>query len=81
MFGPRGLFVHIATVATGLAIFGLIRVFARLPIPNEAQKKFVAVPDTTPVAEGLDPRVDPDKAGHPEIASAQAPKSGEVHGH
>ena len=62
MFGPRGLFIHIAVVSMGLAIFGFIRVFARPPVPNEAQGKFVAVPNTTPVAEGLDPRVDLEKA-------------------
>ncbi len=72
--GPRGLFVHIGAVAIGLAIFGLARVFARPPVPNEAQEKFVAVPNTTPVAEGLDPRIEPD-GRHRDTAHVQ-----QVHG-
>lgn len=70
MLGPRGLFVFIAAVSTGLALFGLVRVFARPPIPNEAQEKFVAVPDTTPVAEGLDPRVDLERTRYVDNANA-----------
>jgi hypothetical protein len=66
LVGPRGLFVHIATVAVFLAIFGLVRVFVESPVSSQAQQKFVAVPETTPVVEGLDPRVDPAKAGYPD---------------
>ncbi len=71
ILGPRGLFVHIAAVATCLAIFGLVRAFARSAIPNEVQERFVAVPNTTSVAEGLDPRADPELVDPANIAGAQ----------
>ena len=61
LVGPRGLFVHIGAVALVLAVFGLVRISVRSPVPSEEQGRFVAVPETTPVAEGLDPRVAPDR--------------------
>lgn len=62
LLGPVGLFVHIGAAATALTLFGLSRTRSRAPVRAEEQEKFVAVPETTLAAEGLDPRVDPEEA-------------------
>jgi MFS family permease len=52
--GPEGLFLHIAAVSVGLAIYAIVHVFM-IP-PTQRQEKFVMVPETTPGVHQLDPR-------------------------
>ena len=56
--GPPGLFVFIATVALGLAVFGTVRLCQRRGVPAENKEPFVAVPRTSPVVQQLDPRAE-----------------------
>jgi MFS family permease len=57
--GPAGLFVFIAGVAIGLAIYTRWRMSRRAAKPAEEQSKFVPVPSTSAIAGALDPRADP----------------------
>lgn len=63
ILGPAGLFAHIATVAASLGLFAIVRVVLRSPVPIADRKPFVFVPETTPVAEALDPRTDRQETG------------------
>lgn len=58
-FGPRSFFVFESFVAVVLAAFVAHSVWRRPPLPAEEQEPFVAVPDVTPIAAGLDPRAEP----------------------
>jgi MFS family permease len=58
ILGPAGLFAHIATVTASLGLFAIIRAVLRAPVPIADRERFVFVPETTPVAEALDPRTD-----------------------
>lgn len=58
ILGPAGLFAHIAAVVASLGLFAIIRVVLRAPVPIADRERFVFVPETTPVAEALDPRTD-----------------------
>ncbi|HEX6980970.1 MAG TPA: MFS transporter [Alphaproteobacteria bacterium] len=55
-----GLFIF--TGATGLlaVVIGVWRMLVRPPVPNALQARYHALPQTTPVAVPLDPRVDAD---------------------
>jgi MFS family permease len=63
ILGPAGLFAHIAAVAASLGLFAIVRVVLRPPVPIADRERFVFVPETTPVAEALDPRTDLKKTG------------------
>jgi MFS family permease len=57
LFGPKGLFIIIGAVALFGAIFGMLRVIARAPVPADEQQDFQSLPRTTPmiaVIEGED---------------------------
>lgn len=54
--GPAGLFGYTAVVAGCLGAFAAIRAISGAPASIADQEAFVLVPETTPVAEALDPR-------------------------
>ena len=56
VWGSIGLFGYIAAISGVLALFGLIRMRMRAPVPNDEQIPFVPVPRTSPVVGELDPR-------------------------
>jgi MFS family permease len=56
--GPIALFAHIAAVAASLGLLAIVPVVSRAPVPIADRDMFVFVPETTPVAEALDPRTD-----------------------
>lgn len=60
--GPAGLFVHVAAVAVSLGLFAILRIGSRATVPIADRDRFVLVPETTPVAEALDPRTGQQKA-------------------
>jgi MFS family permease len=57
--GAPGLFGYIGAVFAALGLFGLYRMTVRPPVPKGEQIPFVAVPRTSPVIGGLDPRAEP----------------------
>lgn len=61
LFGPVGLFLFSAATGVAATAFGVFRMFARPPVPADAQAPFQAVPQTTPVAGPLDPRGEEDQ--------------------
>lgn len=64
--GTWGLFAYIAAVAVLLGIFTVWRMTKRASLPNEDQGSFVAILQTSPVANELDPRYEPEQA-EPEL--------------
>lgn len=66
LLGPAGLFAFVAVVAASLALFALVRTRLKEPVPIADRERLVIVPETTPVAEALDPRTDRQEieAGH-----------------
>ena len=73
--GPEGLFVYAAAINLLLGSFALYRMTRREARPNEEQGAFVALPTTSPVAQTLDPRVDPEDAAAPAPAEDEVPPS------
>ena len=61
-FGPRSFFAFESVVAVSFAVFVLIRVRRRPPLPADRQEVFVPIPDLTPLAAHLDPRTPPGHA-------------------
>ncbi|MEC7839086.1 MAG: MFS transporter [Chlamydiota bacterium] len=57
-FGIDGLYVYIATLAALLSVIGLVTIVGVKPIPEEEQNEFVALPNISPVAYDMDPRVE-----------------------
>jgi MFS family permease len=70
LLGAAGLFAFISAVAVSLALFASYRMMRRAPKPLGEQLAFVAVPQTTPTALGLDPRNQPAAAAPPLDAAA-----------
>src|SRR3546814_17562750 len=64
ILGPAGLFVHIAAVAASLGLFAVVQAVSRAPVAITDRDRFVFVPETTPVAEALDPRTAQHAAGY-----------------
>jgi MFS family permease len=64
--GTWGLFAYIAVVIGMLSAFTFWRMTRRETLPNEDQGSFVAILQTSPVANELDPRYEPQQA-EPEI--------------
>lgn len=62
LWGPAGLYATIAGLMAILVLFALYRSSARPPVPVEEQSDVVLIPRTTPVAYGLDPRIEPEAA-------------------
>lgn len=58
ILGPGGLFAHVAAVAASLGVFAVVRIVLQAPVPIADRERFVSVPETTPVAEALDPRTE-----------------------
>ncbi|MEM7445593.1 MAG: MFS transporter [Pseudomonadota bacterium] len=59
--GTWGLFAYIAAIGVLLTGFTLWRMTKRATLPNEDQGNFVAIFQTSPVANELDPRYEPDQ--------------------
>lgn len=59
-YGPSSFFLLESAVALLYAGFVLVRVARRPRVPAEQREPYVPLPDVTPVAMALDPRVDPD---------------------
>ncbi|MEO1223976.1 MAG: MFS transporter [Pseudomonadota bacterium] len=59
LIGTWGLFAYIGTICVLLALFTLWRMTKRASLPNEDQGDFVAIFQTSPVANELDPRYEP----------------------
>jgi len=64
--GTWGLFAYIAVVSVLFATFTIWRMTKRASLPNEDQSNFVAILQTSPVANELDPRYEPDQV-EPEL--------------
>ncbi len=60
IYGPYSFFLFESAVAISYAIFVLFCVRARPDLPAEGSEKFVPLPDISPVAMALDPRVEPE---------------------
>lgn len=58
ILGLAGLFVYVAVVVAALGLFAIVRTRLKAPVPSTDRERFVSVPETTPVAEALDPRTD-----------------------
>lgn len=54
--GPAGLFLFIGSLGGTLALFAVIRMIRRDPLPAEARSAFQLVPRTSHVSSELDPR-------------------------
>lgn len=60
LYGPRTFFLFESAVAMVYAVFVLFFVMTRSKLPAGQRQKFVPLPDISPVAMALDPRIDPD---------------------
>ncbi|MGQ9371087.1 MFS transporter [Azospirillum sp. ST 5-10] len=76
--GPGGLFLFCAAVGIAAVVFGLWRMIARAPVPNELQGPFHVLARTTPVVAPLDPRGAPDdeESGFARRTPTAAPAGG-----
>ncbi|WP_417586148.1 MFS transporter [Pararhodobacter oceanensis] len=61
LFGPQSFFVFESLVACSYALFVFYGVWAAPAEPKEAREKFVPVPDISPAAVALDPRIEPEE--------------------
>ena len=74
LVGPSGLFLFIALCAAGMLGFGLWRLAAREPVPEEAQQSYQIIPRTTPVAGLLDPNstdLEPEDMAEPSVSAGR----------
>lgn len=55
-FGSSALFLHSSAIYSGLAVFGLFRVFLRDAAPAARREAFISVPKTSPTVFEIDPR-------------------------
>ena len=62
-FGPGGMFMHIAVVASIGAIFAVVRRSIRAAPPDAQKEPFVATTRTTPAVLPLDPRMSAEQDG------------------
>lgn len=60
LLGPGGLYGFIGAIAFLALLFGLWRQLSTLPVPIYAQRAFLLLPRTTPMASALDQEIDPD---------------------
>ncbi|MGE0407648.1 MAG: MFS transporter [Amphiplicatus sp.] len=63
--GPYGLFLFTAAVTAGISALALWRALRRAPTPPEQRKAFIPMPETTPAALPMDPRI---PEAQPELA-------------
>lgn len=64
LYGPSSFFLFESTVAVLYAVFVLVGVAQRPPLPAGLREKYVPLPDVTPIVMGLDPRTVRDGNGN-----------------
>ena len=58
LFGVNALFYFLFGIAGGLACITFFRIIIKVPIPQEEKLPYSNMPQTTPIASELDPRVE-----------------------
>jgi MFS family permease len=66
-WGPAGLFIYMATVLLGFALFALVGIYRSRPVPEPERTAFVSLTRTSQAAVEMDPRTEAPEPGAIEV--------------